>query len=249
VLSLRLSEEFAGALRNVAPPGPGVCPVCWTFHDPDFARCHACPERSELDVVAPISYALDGGELACALRGYKDEPRARDRYHHGIRLAAVLARFLGEHEGHVARAAGTDAFDVVTVVPSRTGLGKIAGTVVGHTAGRYERLLGPAGPGGRRFDRRRYVARRPLHGEPVLLIDDAWVSGSSAQSAAAALRDAGASHVACVVIGRWLAPAFGPAWGPVERLYAQLPAFDWSRCAAEAPSQAPRGVRLSTMPA
>jgi orotate phosphoribosyltransferase len=44
-------------------------------------------------------------------------------------------------------------------------------------------------------------------GAGVLLIDDTWVSGASAQSAAAALKAAGARRVALVVLGRHVDPA------------------------------------------
>jgi hypothetical protein len=138
-----------------------------------------------------------------------------------MRLAAVLWRFLLAHEPHVAAASGIDAFDVVGVVPSKTserdearpGLRTIAGTIVQHTAPRFEQLLQPTNAGipGRYFDPGRYAAVRRLNGQSLLLIDDTWVTGSSAQSAAAALREAGAVHVACVVIGRWLRPDYGGA--------------------------------------
>jgi hypothetical protein len=41
----------------------------------------------------------------------------------------------------------------------------------------------------------------------VLLVDDTWVSGASAQSAAVALKAAGARRVALVVLGRHVDPA------------------------------------------
>ncbi|MGB6617852.1 MAG: hypothetical protein WBE95_27500, partial [Trebonia sp.] len=44
-------------------------------------------------------------------------------------------------------------------------------------------------------------------GADVLLVDDTWVSGASAQSAAAALKAGGARRVALVVIGRHVDPA------------------------------------------
>ncbi|MGB6573885.1 MAG: hypothetical protein WBF20_19585, partial [Trebonia sp.] len=44
-------------------------------------------------------------------------------------------------------------------------------------------------------------------GTDVLLVDDTWVSGASAQSAAAALKAGGARRVALVVIGRHVDPA------------------------------------------
>ena len=46
-----------------------------------------------------------------------------------------------------------------------------------------------------------------VDGENVLLIDDTWVSGGSAQSAAVALKRAGAGKVAVVVAGRHVNPA------------------------------------------
>lgn len=47
----------------------------------------------------------------------------------------------------------------------------------------------------------------PVVGADVLVVDDTWVSGGSAQSAAAALKLAGARHVAIVVLGRHVNPA------------------------------------------
>jgi hypothetical protein len=47
----------------------------------------------------------------------------------------------------------------------------------------------------------------PVAGADVLVVDDTWVSGGSAQSAAAALKLAGARRVAVVVLGRHVNPA------------------------------------------
>ena len=74
----------------------------------------------------------------------------------------------------------------------------------------------------------RFTAERSGPGA-VLLLDDSWVSGASAQSAAAALKRAGARHVAVVVLGRHVDPA--------DRLSAPLAArlaargYDPDRCA------------------
>jgi predicted amidophosphoribosyltransferase len=242
---VELSDTLATAMRNIAPSGPGVCSTCWTFHDPAYENCSGCGfHAGYLDTVVPISYAPRGGQLAAALRGYKDEAVYRVRYHHAMRLAAILWRFLLQHEAHVAMAAGASAFDTVTVVPSKTtaqdekrpGLRTIVGTVVEPTAGRFQRLLLPtdADEGGRYFDAARYKATQGLEGNSVLLVDDTWVSGSSAQSAAYALREAGATHVACVAIGRWLTRGFGGEWGTAGDLYEALPReYDWNRCALD----------------
>jgi hypothetical protein len=69
------------------------------------------------DAVLPISYSVHFGQLHTNLAGYKrsgQQAAARLR----LQLAAVLWRFLEEHEECLAEAAGTDAFELVTTVPS-----------------------------------------------------------------------------------------------------------------------------------
>jgi orotate phosphoribosyltransferase len=62
----------------------------------------------------------------------------------------------------------------------------------------------------------------------VLLIDDTWTTGANAQSAAAALKSAGAGPVAAVVIGRHL----NREWHENDRrLRGITRPFDWSHCA------------------
>ena len=62
----------------------------------------------------------------------------------------------------------------------------------------------------------------------MLLIDDTWTTGANAQSAAAALKAAGAGPVAAVVIGRHL----NRKWHQNDRrLRGITRPFDWGRCA------------------
>ena len=63
------------------------------------------------------------------------------------------------------------------------------------------------GERGRDPNSNRFISERTGPGASVLLLDDSWVSGASAQSAAAALKRAGARHVAVVVLGRHVDPA------------------------------------------
>ncbi len=53
----------------------------------------------------------------------------------------------------------------------------------------------------------------PAGGRPaaVLLIDDTWVSGARAQSAAHCLKNAGAERVAVLVLARQINPGYEPA--------------------------------------
>jgi orotate phosphoribosyltransferase len=77
-------------------------------------------------------------------------------------------------------------------------------------------------------DPRKFNATASLDGVPVLLIDDTWTTGASAQSAAAALRKAGAGSVAAVMIGRYLNRDWHDNDRRLRRMERQ---FDWHRCA------------------
>jgi hypothetical protein len=219
-------------------PGPGVCEVCCDL-TAGGTRCFGCAHNSGwLDAVAPISYSVAHEQLHHVLAGYKrGHGTVAERFR--VELAAVLWRFLAEHETCVAQAAGTSSFEVVTTVPSSSALRDpghplptIVGELVGATQGRYERLLrpgpGPAAP--REFSLARYTATGPVGGRSILLLDDTWTTGASVHSAAATLKRAGAGVVAVVVIGRHLHREFADN---DRRLRALPQPFDWSGCACE----------------
>ena len=67
---------------------------------------------------------------------------------------------------------------------------------------------------GRALDPGRFCAPGPVTGQAVLLLDDTWTSGGTAQSAAVALKRAGARSVAVVVAGRHLPAITGCAGVP-----------------------------------
>jgi predicted phosphoribosyltransferase len=216
--------------------GPDVCVVCFNFTR-GYERCYACSQNEDrLAAVAPISYSIALEQLHRALMGYKRLSGEVAR-RLTVELSAVLWRYLAAHERCVARAAGAGAFELVTTVPSGDGdrdsahpLRRIAGELVGPTRERYERLLrrSQLDVSPRTFDIGKFEPVRALAGEPVLLIDDMWTTGASAQSAAAALRRAGAGPVAAVVLGRHL----NREWHENDRrLRAIARPFDWERCA------------------
>jgi hypothetical protein len=233
--------------------GPGVCRTCLTFTDPArdtgadaaqstgaghaYAQCYPCANTQPwLDLVAPISYSIAGGQLHHALVSYK---RLTGHVAQRLRteLAAVLWRYLDSHERCLATSLGTDGFELVTTVPSGrrdTGeshpLEQIVGELCGHTRGRYIPLLeraDHADASEHEFDPQRFKAPRAIAARPVLLIDDTWTTGASAQAAAAALKRAGAGPVAVVVIGRHLKRS----WRRNGARLDQLPrGFDWDTC-------------------
>jgi predicted amidophosphoribosyltransferase len=234
--------------------GVGVCTECFNTTR-GHGRCyHCCGAEPVLDLLVPISYSVAHEQLHQALAGYKRLPDLPARRY--VReLAAILWRFLAEHEACVAQAAQAGRFELVTTVPSsdperdeRHPLRQIVAEFVAPTRGRYQRLLVTPRLGlpPRTFDPNRFEPVRPLDGEPVLLIDDTWTTGANARSAAAALKRAGAGRVAAVVIGRHL----NREWHDNDaRLRAMSRPFDWSGCAlcagADRRSDEARGTRAA----
>jgi len=218
---------------------PGICAVCRGPARPGFARCYQCAGHEVLgpgllaDAVAPVSYAIKGTPLAAGLRSYKSwgAPSAAAR----TSLLALLLAFLHDHGGCVWRQAGMPPPGRLAVVP--TGSGRPGPHPLLELAGPYLRLpvtglvIRP-GEQGRDPNAGRYRAERTGRGASVLLLDDTWVSGASAQSAAAALKRAGARRVAVVVLGRHLDPA-DRLGGPLAARLVPA-AYDLARCAVHA---------------
>jgi hypothetical protein len=149
------------------------------------------------------------------------------------RIQGMLTAFLGEYGDLVWRAAGMpDGPNALAVVPSgqgREGDHPLLAIAEQATALSLRQLSPSRPPASQPPLKRlpviplsvrpgiaahgRYVSTGWLRvdgrvtGLDVLLVEDSWVSGASAQSAAAALKLAGAARVATVVIGRHIDPA------------------------------------------
>jgi predicted amidophosphoribosyltransferase len=213
-----------------------VCATCFNF-TAGYSRCYACAYGEPvLDAFAPISYSVAREQLHHALASYKRLDGEVARRLSAI-LAAILWRFLVDHEACLATAARASSFEIVTTVPSgnRTRdenhpLRWIVGELVAPTRHRHRRLLQRTSDdlAARTFSDRKFAATRPLQGRSILLIDDTWTTGASAQSAAAALKAAGAGPIGAVVIGRHL----NREWHENDRrLRGIARPFAWSECA------------------
>lgn len=236
---VELSDNYANFLLPPRPGGPGTCLTCHSVADRSYERCYPCHDgrstRGALlaDTVVPISLAAKQGQLATALWKYKSDVVGRRYFFTG--LGAVLFRFLDLHESCVARIAGTAGFDVVTVVPStkreaaEQPLRDLVRTLVIPVKPRFADLLSNTGAvDGRVLDPCRYVADTDVAGKSVLLIDDTWTAGGHAQSAAWALKEAGAASVGVVVIGRHFDPGFRDNASYLTGVRAQR--FSWETC-------------------
>jgi hypothetical protein len=193
--------------------------TCRTCRGPTavgLARCYQCDlarrQAGELlaDAVAPIGYAVRGGPLAVDLWRYKSDGAGAAES--GRRLQGMLAAYLRDHGESLWTAAGMTAGPgAAAVVPSGRGRPgghplaalvracidvPLAGLAVAPAGAAHVRGVNP---GWLRVE-------GPVAGVDVLVVDDTWVSGGSAQSAAVALKLAGARRVAIIVIGRHVNP-------------------------------------------
>jgi hypothetical protein len=164
-----------------------------------------------VELVVPISLVRtdEEAQLYSVLRDYKSgyvPERVRDG--HALQIAALLQRFLGEHDACIERDAGL-GFNTITVVPSKRGrpgphpLEQVFARSL-FLDSLHRPLLDP-GPGeiGRATPADDgFVARTEARDRRVLLIDDTMTSGAKLQSAASALALGGAEVVAAVVVGR-----------------------------------------------
>jgi predicted amidophosphoribosyltransferase len=216
-----------GLIPVPATGQPGVCRICHSACDPEYRQCHPClmAERGIGAVeILPISMSVERGLLHHHLRGYKDDRSAAVRIRMSRRLAALTAVFLDHHRNCI------EPFDSVVLVPSpaRTAVASIV-ELVGALRDAHRPALAVAGVGSKadlRADR--FSVTRDVEGERVLVLDDTFTSGATLFSALAALRDAGATTVGPVVLGRHL----HPDWGPSRAMLSWLQSRPWdeARC-------------------
>jgi hypothetical protein len=198
----------------------GLCLVCRGPVRSGYRRCFQCDLHAQsapgllADVVAPAAYATKGGPLARDLWLYKSGRAGSGPA--AARVLSLLLLFLHEQGPAVWRAAGMGHPSAVCVVPSgrgRPGPHPLRALAAPYLARPWLSLRPRQGadPWARTLDPARFRATGLRPGAAVLLLDDTWVSGASAQSAAVALKLAGAAAVAVVVVGRHLLPTAPPA--------------------------------------
>jgi hypothetical protein len=228
-------------LYQVRPRAAGPdCAVCRGPVRPGYARCYQCDGHVLVgpgllaDAVVPISYAVKGTAQAADLWRYKSGPDPGGPAR--ASLQALLLAFLRDHGACVWRQAAMPPPTHLAVVP--TGCGRPGPHPLLRLAGPHLGLpLAPLtirpGRQGRDLDPDRFLAGRLPAAAAVLLLEDSWVSGASAQSAAAALKRAGAGRVAIVVAGRHINPA-DPRTAPLAARLTSAP-YDPSFCAVHPP--------------
>ncbi len=205
----------------------GICPVCHSSRNDDFATCYPCAQAAYLDppAVLPVTMSVAGRAVHHHLRMYKDSPDDATRERLGTRLAALLSLFMEKHADCIGE------WDVVTCVPSpaRVALAPVVAKLKRFYQRDEQLLRSRAGTGDRTLDPDQFEVARVLDGVQVLLLDDTLTTGAKLFSAVAALRAAGATVVGPVVLGRHVQTS----WGPSEEMMSWLGERTWDedRCA------------------
>jgi phosphoribosylpyrophosphate synthetase len=179
------------------------------------------------DVVAPLVYAVGGAESAAMLSTYKNHPVRARREQSAQVVAELLSSAIRLHEKCFGAVVGM-SISVRTVIPSLTyrvgvhplmSIAQSIGLIV-------DSVLTPGLDA--QCDRRLRTGKFAVNpassvmDRHVLVIDDVWTTGSNAQSAALAIRRAGAAFVSVLVIGRWLSPG-SPLTHPFLRARLDTP--------------------------
>jgi len=209
--------------RAVVP----ACLVCCGPTSRSFAHCFACRTVARhlnlpLSPVLPAHQCPVPGPLYRVLMGYKESPVDEVRSHLSRRVGELFAAFFADHLACVTAAVG-GGVDLVVPVPSSSrpgrasleraeGLAEAAVSALAPDARWLPSALRRAGGeiGHMRPNAAAFAVppalRRAVQGSRAILLDDIYVSGSRAQSAAAALRLCGAREVLIVPLGRVLRP-------------------------------------------
>ncbi len=223
--------------------GEGVCRICFgATTSPWYQHCYQCEKIQRrahgllADLVVPITYRNGHeGQHSRDLRMYKKNPASEAARKN---LAVLFRDFCVRHIRCVKKTAGVASFTHVAFVPSTKNPGQAhpLQTLLAPTVRSLRRIdLGvnrDVSPGAREFHQEWFLLDEipdPRPQTAVLLVDDTWVSGARAQSAAHRLKQAGAHKVVTVVLARQLEPSFPPAQPLVNRITRDP--FDPTTCA------------------
>lgn len=201
-----------GFLRNTRRI-PGVtCPLCTGMPGEGWTECRDCRTmmlRDDLsDRIAFATYGIKGQQSGHLMYGYKNpnpgpNQRAIVQLLTGVTLHRHRECFSSATHGRpshwatvpsLSGRAGEHPLDVL-VAPIMKKLHRQP--VAAATSIHSPRSVHPEN-----------FITPPLDGEHVLLLDDTWARGGHVQSAAGALRRAGAGYVTTLVLARWIDPSW-----------------------------------------
>jgi predicted amidophosphoribosyltransferase len=230
-------QDVFNAHRALYGPVPAVGNdyVCEQCLGPvsGFAQCYAChqvfgwaPAALERHVV-PMTSALSPSPWYTRLLTYK-----QGHPEYGAALAALTHVYLEANSDRIEQLVG-GALTVLTIVPSKRGLSfddqpfrKTLARVPPIRDRLVQTLIHVAGQTvGRREYNPAAFACGPVRvrGERIVLLDDTWVTGATAVSAAGALLREGAKGVVLLPLARMVDSEFWPKEHPYRQAMSAVP--------------------------
>lgn len=241
-----VAEQEAEALRilphllyNPVREQGVTCIVCCEPINPGVELCRQCSSAVHdwptllADRVVPLTYASDTEtpQIRRDLAQYKNSPTASGRAAAAPPLTYLIWYFTHRHRFCLDRESSLQVSALIAV-PS------------GHTVGRPDgnpllQLARYLPPSWERVAAERIsdAAARiidpetvelssdvDLSGRHVVVFDDTWTTGASAQGVSVAAKRAGAAQVSIIVIGRWA----NDGWRPSREFFHQRPHTAWT---------------------
>ena len=223
-----LRGRVCAATGLYEPAVADCCAVCRGPVTAGYRRCYQCEghlvDGAGLlsDLVVPICYAVQGTPFGRELWQYKAVQVP------GGTLLPLLLTYLHDHAACLWRGGLSPriiAPDRLAIVPSgrgRPGVHPLVRMVAPYLTLPLVALKLNPGEQGRDLNPDRFSVEELPAGASVFLLDDTWVSGGSVQSAAAALKLAGASQVVTLVLARLLQAADPRAMTLASKRYDPL---------------------------
>lgn len=212
----KIARRLEGDL--IRPPlhvPPDVCPICldWADATPMCTKCNLAQTilGEPPAPVVPITLYLKPSPMRDRLTYYKD-PRGPEDGMLPVEVAALVETFYSAHGRELeARHGRPDAVVVVPPKGTRAMPHPLQRALEALPARSLPRIELPLVLGTATIDRRAphpegFTAIERLDGRSFLVLDDVYTTGATAQSAAHALRAAGATVTAIFVVGRRLNP-------------------------------------------
>jgi hypothetical protein len=210
---LMLTAIGGGYLRNPVRARRVTCADCATPVD-GYDQCFPCKSHHSrtglADATAFLTYAVAGQKSGLVMRGYKARPPVAE---HRQVVGLLLLVALQGHTQCIETLGGSAVthWAVVPSLPAKPWVHPLRGLVAARAKGVEVPLTAAPGVSQPRAVNPDHFAcnmRMPPESH-VLLIDDTWTTGGHAQSAALALRKAGAARVSVIVVARWLKEDYG----------------------------------------
>ena len=229
-----LVAEAGQYLKSVTRSLENLCEICALPVGPTWDRCWQCNQHAKVggplaDRVASLIYAVEPDTQAyLTVRNYKAELSGPSLVQRMRELLAVGLR------GHIQCLSSIAEAPISgwAVVPSRRRRSALRDLVVDLARNPQQEveITLQGEPGQRELNPESWVVTIP-EAPPghVLVIDDSWVSGASAQSVASSLKRSGVEHVSVLTVARILKTNQTEI---KEFTQKQLPKldFDWRRC-------------------